>query len=63
MSGNVSRWVIDCHAKGAAPIGPLASRRVFVVHGHDDAAKETVARFLEKIGLECRAKPVAGIRR
>lgn len=26
--------------------------RVFVVHGHDDAAKEQVARFLEKLGLE-----------
>jgi predicted nucleotide-binding protein len=25
---------------------------VFVVHGHDDAAKEGVARFLEKIGLD-----------
>lgn len=28
------------------------SRRVFVVHGHDDGARETVARFLEKIGFE-----------
>jgi predicted nucleotide-binding protein len=28
------------------------SRRVFVVHGHDEAARETVARFLEKIGFE-----------
>ena len=25
------------------------SRKVFVVHGHDDAARESVARFLEKI--------------
>ncbi|WP_080423860.1 TIR domain-containing protein [Burkholderia ubonensis] len=32
-------------------VGPL-SRRVFVVHGHDDGARETVARFLEKIGFE-----------
>ena len=24
---------------------------VFVVHGHDDAARETVARFIEKLGL------------
>lgn len=32
---------------------PLAlSRRVFVVHGHDEGARETVARFLEKIGFE-----------
>ena len=27
------------------------SNRVFVVHGHDDAARETVARFLERLGL------------
>lgn len=27
------------------------SRRVFVVHGHDEGARETVARFLEKIDL------------
>lgn len=26
--------------------------KVFIVHGHDDAAKEAVARFVEKIGLE-----------
>lgn len=28
------------------------SSKVFVVHGHDDAAREKVARFLEQIGLE-----------
>ncbi|WP_053567573.1 TIR domain-containing protein [Caballeronia cordobensis] len=28
------------------------SRRVFVVHGHDGAARETVARFLERIDFE-----------
>lgn len=27
-------------------------RRVFVVHGHDDAAKEMVARFLQQLGFE-----------
>ena len=26
--------------------------KVFVIHGHDEAARETVARFLEKLGLE-----------
>ena len=26
--------------------------KVFIVHGHDDAAKEAAARFVEKIGLE-----------
>lgn len=28
------------------------TRRIFVVHGHDDAAKEAVARFLSKLNLE-----------
>lgn len=30
---------------------PTHSRRVFVVHGHDEGARDTVARFLEKIDL------------
>jgi predicted nucleotide-binding protein len=30
----------------------LPSNKVFVVHGHDEAAKQGLARFLEKIGLE-----------
>lgn len=28
------------------------SGRVFVVHGHDEGARESVARFLEKLGLQ-----------
>jgi hypothetical protein len=32
-------------------IGP-AARKVFIVHGHDDGAREAVARFLEKLGFE-----------
>ncbi|MEM7779451.1 MAG: nucleotide-binding protein [Pseudomonadota bacterium] len=31
---------------------PELSKRVFVVHGHDEGARETVARFLEKLGFE-----------
>lgn len=31
---------------------PQLSRKVFIVHGHDDGAREMVARFLERIGLE-----------
>ncbi|MEZ5464173.1 MAG: nucleotide-binding protein [Lysobacteraceae bacterium] len=27
------------------------SKEVFIVHGHDDGARESVARFIEKIGL------------
>lgn len=28
------------------------SQRIFLVHGHDDYARKTAARFLEKIGFE-----------
>ncbi len=31
---------------------PNANKKVFVVHGHDDAAKEAVARFLQALGLD-----------
>lgn len=44
------------HEAATAPVEVaqtnLLSRRVFVVHGHDEGARETVARFLEKIGFE-----------
>ena len=28
------------------------SRKIFIVHGHDEGARQAVARFLEKIGFE-----------
>jgi predicted nucleotide-binding protein len=28
------------------------ARSIFIVHGHDEGARETVARFLEKVGFE-----------
>ena len=31
--------------------GKVLSRRVFVVHGHDDGARETIARYLDKLGF------------
>jgi len=37
-------------ARVSAPA--VNSRKVFVVHGHDDAAKNSAARFLDKLGLE-----------
>ena len=45
-------------ADGNANASPLPltsaipSRRVFLVHGHDEAAKQSVARFLEQLRLE-----------
>jgi predicted nucleotide-binding protein len=46
------------NAKAGTEVGPntsqipIQSKRVFVVHGHDEAAKELVARFLGKLKLE-----------
>lgn len=45
------------YVEGRARPGPPAlavsfSEKVFVVHGHDEAPREAVARFLEKVGLE-----------
>ena len=34
------------------PMSTPNSRKVFVVHGHDNEAKESTARFLERLGLE-----------
>ncbi len=34
------------------PLVPNEGRKVFVVHGHDGAAKDAVARFIEKVGLQ-----------
>lgn len=34
------------------PSKTIDKSKVFIVHGHDDAAKQAVARFVEKIGLE-----------
>lgn len=31
---------------------PVKSNKVFIVHGHDGEARETVARFIERIGLD-----------
>jgi len=31
---------------------PSSNKKVFIVHGHDNEVKQTVARFLEKLGLE-----------
>lgn len=42
---------------------PRVGRKIFVVHGHDDGSKETVARLVEKLGLEAiilHERPDAG---
>lgn len=44
-------YVLSGASTEAKLIVPL-SHKVFVVHGHDEGARESVARFLEKIGFE-----------
>jgi hypothetical protein len=43
--------VTNGRATVSLPASPK-SNKVFVVHGHDVAARESVARFLEKIGID-----------
>lgn len=33
-------------------VRPTNSKKIFIVHGHDEGARESVARFLERIGFE-----------
>lgn len=40
------------HEPSAEKAAVVPSNRVFVVHGHDEAALQGLARFLEKLGLE-----------
>jgi predicted nucleotide-binding protein len=45
--------LMNLPAPPAAPSAPKNfSRKVFVVHGHDDGAREAVARFLEQLDFE-----------
>jgi predicted nucleotide-binding protein len=56
------REYIDCRSSTAAGMASLAEYvnrarqrdvgKVFLAHGHDNEAKESVARFIEKLGLE-----------
>src|SRR5260221_7406303 len=42
-------------SQGAQEVAPQSQgqgRKVFIVHGHDEAAKQEVARFLERLRLE-----------
>ncbi|HEX8700647.1 MAG TPA: nucleotide-binding protein [Myxococcaceae bacterium] len=39
-------------AKKSAAVMAVSESSVFIVHGHDDGARDAVARFVEKLGLE-----------
>ena len=46
-------YLEDAPSSDSAPKGePTRVRKVFIVHGHDDGARETVRRFVEKAGFE-----------
>lgn len=45
----VSAGILQQPARPSHP--RIVSKKVFVVHGHDDGMRETVARFIEKLGL------------
>lgn len=55
---DITAKVFDHVEKEAQPKARLANtdivknKKVFIVHGHDDLLKESVARLVEKIGLE-----------
>ena len=38
--------------QNSVTVTPSETRKVFVVHGHDEAAKEATARFLEKLDMQ-----------
>ena len=54
------KWLHDeiGDAAESAPVAVPAcataapSRKIFIVHGHDEGARQTVARFIERIGFE-----------
>ena len=48
-------WEEDEQPSGLSDSGvrrPKSPNKIFVIHGHDESARETVARFLEKLALE-----------
>ena len=45
-------WLDDIGAPTVSASKVIESSKVFIVHGHDEAAREKVERLIEKIGLE-----------
>jgi predicted nucleotide-binding protein len=52
FSSYVSRHTGAKAAGSSVEDTPKYPRRVFIVHGHDGEARETVARFMEQLGFE-----------
>lgn len=43
---------VQSHGSNEIVLKMQISKKIFIVHGRDDGARESVARFLERIGLE-----------
>lgn len=43
---------VQAHGEVKSQLKLPISNKIFIVHGHDDGARETVARFLERMGFE-----------
>ena len=43
---------VTTHAKNQSNPVTISSRKVFIVHGHDEASREACARFLERLDLQ-----------
>jgi predicted nucleotide-binding protein len=43
--------VEETSGKSDFPLSPISGQHVFLIHGHDEAANQTVSRFVEKLGL------------
>jgi predicted nucleotide-binding protein len=57
MSEAISRWKPTSKGQSQAAVPPLVARggenkRVFIVHGHDDTAREQLELILHKLGLD-----------
>jgi predicted nucleotide-binding protein len=48
----IEEWIDTTITKVEKQIKVKDKTQVFIVHGHDDLAKNEVARFIEKLGLE-----------
>ncbi|HNW99435.1 MAG TPA: nucleotide-binding protein [Bacteroidales bacterium] len=47
-----SQVTVNTHISVTTPKTTLSKTEVFIVHGHDEAAKTKTARFIEKLGLK-----------
>lgn len=43
---------VEAHGNITPKLKLPKSKRIFIVHGHDEGARETVARFLDRLGFE-----------